>query len=72
MQQHYRNTFGTESGRIVLGDILFNLGHFGSILDPNDPAVLTRIGEYNIAVAIAIAARAFDVIYPQFGIKGES
>lgn len=68
MQQHYKNVFGTPEGRAVLGDILFSLCHFGAILDPDNPA---RIGEYNVGIAIARTARAFDLIYPQLGIKGE-
>lgn len=47
MQQRYRNVFGTEEGRTVLGDIMVTC-HFGVPLN-NDAE---RI-EYNVGVAIA-------------------
>lgn len=64
MQQRYKNVFGTAEGRVVLGDIL-TLGHFGEILNPSEDV---RLGEHNLAIAIARMAGAFDQIYQQFGM----
>lgn len=59
MQQRYRNVFGTEEGRIVLGDIL-TLGHFGEMLVPTDAIA---VAEHNTAVTIARTAGAFDELW---------
>lgn len=70
MQQRYKNVFGTEQGRKVLGDIL-TMGHFGETLSHDDPK---RVIEYSFAMTIARMAGALDPIYPQLGIsvKGET
>jgi hypothetical protein len=69
MQQRYKNVFGTMEGRRVLGDIL-TLGHFGEILNPQEDV---RLGEHNLAIAIARMAGAFDQVYQFYGMteKGE-
>ena len=67
MQQRYRNVFGTDEGRRVLGDIL-KLGHFAMNIDPNDPILVT---EKNFAETIARTAGAFDSIYLELGMTGE-
>lgn len=64
MMQRYKNIFGTAEGRIVLGDIL-TLGHFGEILNPSEDV---RLGEHNLAIAIARMAGAFDQLYSQLGM----
>lgn len=64
MQQRYRNVFGSEEGRVVLGDILTML-HFGETLPPDDPA---SIAEYNVGITIARMAGALNLVYPQLGI----
>ena len=64
MQKRYRNTFGSEEGRIVLGDILTMTG-FGETLPPDNPA---KIAEYNVGLTIARMAGALNLIYPQIGI----
>ena len=64
MMQRYKNVFGSEEGRIVLGDIL-TLGHFGEILNPAEDV---RLGEHNLAIAIARMAGAFDQVYKQYGM----
>jgi hypothetical protein len=64
MQQRYKNVFGTMEGRKVLGDIL-TLGHFGEILNPSEDV---RLGEHNLAIAIARMAGAFDQIYQHLGM----
>ncbi len=64
MQIKYRNAFGTQVGRAVLGDILC-MCHFGETLDPNDPV---RVAEYNVGIVIARMAGALDLVYPQVGI----
>lgn len=68
MLQRYRNVFGSEEGRIVLGDIL-TLGHFGEILNPSEDI---RLGEHNIATTIARMAGAFDQIYQQLRMTQEN
>lgn len=65
IQQRYRNTFGSEEGRKVLGDIL-TMCHFGETLDPQDSVA---VAEYNVGVTIARMAGALDLIYPQLGIE---
>ena len=62
--QRYRNTFGTEHGRKVLGDILL-MGH---VLDNIDPNNNVQIAERNFALTIARLAGALDLVYPQLGI----
>jgi hypothetical protein len=68
MQQRYRNVFGSEEGRRVLGDIL-TLGHFGETLDPNDPVA---VASYNFALTIARMAGALDPLYTGLGIFGKT
>lgn len=67
MQRLYRSVFGSNEGRIVLGDIL-TLGHFGENLDPNDPI---GVAEYNQALTIARMAGALDGFYLELGIIRE-
>lgn len=64
MIQRYKNVFGTDEGRIVLGDIL-TLGHFGVNIDPNDPILVT---EKNFAETIARTAGALDMVYDYLGM----
>ena len=64
MQKRYRNVFGSEEGRIVLGDIL-TLCHFGETLSPGD---MVQVVEYNMGITIARMAGALNLIYPQLGI----
>ena len=66
MQQRYRNVFGNEEGRIVLGDILLTLGHFGS-----NPIGKIQVAEHNLAVTIARMAGAMDGLYAELGIREE-
>lgn len=66
MMQRYKNVFGTDEGRLVLGDIL-TLCHFGETLDPKD-AVQTS--EHNVGVTILRMAGGLDSLYLQFGMKG--
>jgi len=68
MQQRYKNVFGSAEGRIVLGDILFTLGHFGDTIDPTDPVAMT---EMEFAVTIARTAGAFDDLYRKLGLGKE-
>lgn len=65
MLQRYRNVFGTAEGKLVLGDILFNLGHFGDNIEPTDPVLSA---ERNIAVTIARMAGAFNTLYNELGM----
>ena len=60
MQQRYKNVFSTAEGRIVLGDILFTLGHFGTMIVPTDVVAMT---ELQLAITIARTAGALDVLY---------
>jgi hypothetical protein len=64
MLQRYKNVFGSEEGRLVLGDIL-TLCHFGETLDPNDPV---QAAEYNVGVTILRTAGGLDSLYSQLGI----
>jgi hypothetical protein len=64
IQTHYRNVFGSEEGRIVLGDLL-TLCHFGETLDPNDAAC---VATYNLGVVILRMAGGLDLIYGQLGL----
>lgn len=68
MQQRYRNVFGSAEGRIVLGDILFTLGHFGITIDPKDPVAMT---EMQLTMTIARTAGAFDDLSRQLGAGKE-
>jgi|HubBroStandDraft_2_1064218.scaffolds.fasta_scaffold08580_3 hypothetical protein len=65
MQQRYRNVFGTVEGKIVLADILFTLGHFGTMIDPKDSVAMT---ELQFAINIARTAQAFGPLYQHLGI----
>lgn len=67
MQQRYRNVFGTDEGRLVLGDIL-TMGHFGEMLNPADPV---QVAEHNAAVLIARTAGAFDDLWRYLGMARE-
>jgi len=64
MLQRYQNVFGTEEGRVVLGDIL-TLCHFGETLDPKDPV---QAAEYNVGVTILRMAGVLDPLYLQLGM----
>lgn len=64
MMQRYHNTFGTEHGRTVLGDIMA-MGHVFDNIDPNDNV---QVAERNFALTIARLAGALDLVYPQLGI----
>jgi hypothetical protein len=64
MMQRYRNVFGTDDGRLVLGDIL-TLCHIGETLDPKDPV---QVSEYNVGLTILRMAGALDPFYFQLGI----
>jgi len=64
MIQRYKNVFGTEEGKIVLGDIL-TLCRFGETLDPKDPA---QVSEYNVGLTILRMAGALDPLYSQLGM----
>lgn len=64
LQQRYKNVFGTEEGRIVLGDIL-TLCHFGETLDPKDPV---QAAEYNVGLTILRMAGVLDPLYLQLGM----
>jgi len=64
MLQRYQNVFGTEEGKLVLGDIL-TLCHFGETLDPNDPV---QAAEYNVGLTILRMARVLDPLYLQLGM----
>jgi hypothetical protein len=66
MLQRYKNVFGTEEGRLVLGDIL-TLCHFGETLDPKDPV---QAAEYNVGLTIIRMAGVLDPMYLQLGMKG--
>ena len=65
MLQRYRNVFGTNEGRIVLGD-LFARGHLGITLNPDNPVM---VAEYNFALVIVTMAGLFDPLYPQLGLE---
>lgn len=67
-QQRYRNVFSSAEGRMVLGDILFTLGHFGDTIDPTDPVAMT---EMQFAVTIARTAGALDPLYQHLGMGKE-
>lgn len=64
MMQRYRNVFGSNEGRIVLGDVL-TICHFGDTLDPNDPV---QAAEYNVGLTILRMAGALDAIYQELGM----
>lgn len=66
LQQAYRNVFASPEGKIVLADILFNLGRFADSIEPTDPVLGA---ERNIAVTIARMAGAFDPLYRYLGMK---
>lgn len=65
MLQRYKNVFGSEEGRIILGDIL-TLCHFGETLNPTDPV---QVAEYNLGIVILRMAGVLDPIYSQLGIR---
>jgi hypothetical protein len=56
--QRYRNVFGTEEGRLVLGDIL-TCNHFGVTLDPDNPV---QVAEYNVALTILFKTGFLEVL----------
>ena len=64
MTQRYKNVFGSEEGRLVLGDIL-TLCNFGETLDPNDPV---KVAEYNLGITILRMAGVLDPLYLQLGM----
>lgn len=64
MQQRYRNVFGSDEGRKVLGDIL-DLCHFAVPLNNETERI-----EHNVGVAIARMSGIFDAIDSHLGIGG--
>ncbi len=62
MQQRYRNVFGSEEGRIVLGDILTQAKFGYPLLDTE------QMIRHNFAMEIARTAGAFDPLYVQLSM----
>jgi hypothetical protein len=62
MLQRYRNIFGTEEGRLVLGDILVML-HFGVPINSEEERI-----EANVGIAIARMAGVMDHVDKFVGI----
>lgn len=65
MQKRYRNVFGSAEGKVVLGDIINNLGHVFDSINPNDPVMAAN---KNFALTIGRMAGAFDQLYSQLEI----
>lgn len=65
MRQRYRNVFGTEEGRKVLGDILV-LCHFGVPLNNEAERI-----EYNVGIAIARLSGIMQAVDRHLGIEEE-
>lgn len=51
--ERYAALFGSQVGRKVLADILYNICHFGVLLNTNDPA---EISAYNTGLIILTKA----------------
>ncbi len=68
MLQRYHNVFGSNEGKIVLGDIA-TVGHVFDSVNPNDPIL---VAERNFALVILQMAGALDMVYSQLGIANES
>jgi hypothetical protein len=64
MRQRYRNVFGSEEGRLVLGDILV-MCHFGVPLNSEEER-----HEYNVGVAIARMCAIMSEVDSLLGIRG--
>jgi hypothetical protein len=64
ISKRYSNLFGTEQGRLVLGDILTTF-HFGESLDPDNPV---RVAEYNAGLLILAKTGFLDVIKLELGM----
>jgi hypothetical protein len=69
MNRRYKNVFSSAEGKRVLGDILTK-GHYGVTLDADNPH---QIGEYNLALVIALRAGVLDPLYRELGMvkKGD-
>lgn len=63
MEQRYRNVFGTDEGRRVLGDILVSC-HFGMPIKDETERV-----EYNLGIAILRQSGTISSIYRLLGIR---
>jgi hypothetical protein len=67
LAQFYKNVFGTQEGRIVLGHILLHWCHFTLPLETEQERI-----EYNIGLSIAQMSGIMSDIEALSGIKGVS
>jgi hypothetical protein len=64
MLRRYHNVFGSDEGRIVLGDIA-TIAHVFDAVDPHD---IVLVAQRDLALIIMQMAGALDSLYLQLGI----